>query len=50
MKNRSDDIRTTDDLDLAIETLKDLTPSATNADEVRGGRTSSVRGCYCGTM
>ena len=50
MKNRSDEITTTDELDLAIETLKDLTPSATTAGEVRGGRTSGGYACYCGTI
>ena len=50
MKTSSQDIRTTDDLDLTIETLKDLTPTATQADVVRGGMTSRAQGCYCGTM
>ncbi len=39
-----------DDLDLAIETLKDLTPTATQADEVRGGKVAIGQNCYCGTM
>lgn len=49
MKNRSHDSRT-DELNLVVETLKDLTPSAAVADEVRGGKTSSRQACYCGTM
>ena len=50
MRNRSDEISTTDELDLAIETLKDLTPSLMQSDEIRGGRTSSRQACYCGTL
>ncbi|MEA2703045.1 MAG: hypothetical protein QOD63_990 [Actinomycetota bacterium] len=50
MKVRSNDISSTDELDLAIETLKDLTPSASQSDKVRGGRTSGGQACFCGTM
>ena len=50
MKARSENTTKIDDLDLAIEMLKDLTPTARQADEVRGGRTSALRACYCGTM
>jgi len=50
MNARTADTTKTDDLDLAIEMLKDLTPTARQAGEVRGGATTSVRGCYCGTM
>ena len=42
MKVRSDDNRKIDELDLAIEALKDLTPSSALADQVRGGVTSRV--------
>ncbi len=50
MKAQRDENMTTDDLDLAIETLKDLTPTTTQADAVRGGATTRVRACYCGTI
>ena len=40
MRNRSNDVRSRDELDLAIETLKDLTPSASVSDQVRGGVTA----------
>lgn len=40
----------TDDLELTLETLKDLTVSGRDADGVRGGKTSSMRACYCGTL
>ena len=53
MRNLSTDAGTIDErdeLDLAIETLKDLTPSASRADQVRGGATTQVRACYCGTL
>ena len=50
MKVRSNDNGKIDELDLAIEALKDLTPPPTTSDEVRGGVTSAARnGCYCGT-
>ena len=49
MRDRSNDIRSTDELDLAIETLKDLTPSATVSDQVRGGNTAKGFRCECGT-
>ena len=49
MRDRSNDIRSTDELDLAIETLKDLTPSATVSDQVRGGNTAKGLRCECGT-
>ena len=50
MKVRSNDISSTDELDLAIETLKDLTPTPSQSDQVRGGMTSSRQACFCGTM
>ena len=43
MRERSNDLYSRDELDLAIETLKDLTPSATQADQVRGGNTTRDR-------
>ena len=49
MKVRSNDNRKIDELDLALEALKDLTPPATTADEVRGGVHTKGNGCYCGT-
>ncbi len=50
MKIRSVDSRKKiDELDLAIEALKDLTPPATTSDEVRGGATTPGARCYCGT-
>ena len=50
MKVRSNDNHKIDELDLAIEALKDLTPPATTSDEVRGGATMPGKnGCYCGT-
>lgn len=39
-----------DELELTLETLKDLTVTGREAEGVKGGRTSSVRACYCGTM
>lgn len=51
MKARTEDTAAKiDDLDLAIEMLKDLTPTARQADEVRGGVTGWGKNCYCGTM
>ena len=50
MKDRKNGNRSIDELDLAIETLKDLTPSASRADAVRGGMTTGGKGCVCGTM
>jgi hypothetical protein len=50
MKTQSQDIRTIDELDLSIETLKDLTPSQADSADVRGGRTTQARICYCGSM
>lgn len=49
------DTRTTvepaaDELLLTLETLKDLTVSVRDAGGIKGGRTSSVGQCYCGTM
>jgi hypothetical protein len=40
----------TDELELTLETLKDLTVTGRDADAVKGGATTSVRGCYCGSM
>ena len=42
-----DDSRKIDELDLAIEALKDLTPSAALADQVRGGDTSRTGRFVC---
>ena len=42
-----DDSRKIDELDLAIEALKDLTPSSALADQVRGGDTSRARYNMC---
>ena len=50
MKDRQHETRSIDELDLAIETLKDLTPSARRADAVRGGASTGGKQCYCGTM
>ncbi len=54
MKIRSEDVRSFDQLDLSIETLKDLTPTGAQADQVRGGPTSRPArgGAYyeCGSM
>lgn len=53
MKIRSEDVRSFDQLDLTIETLKDLTPTGVQADQVRGGPTSRpTRTPYyeCGSM
>ena len=49
MRDRSNDVRSIDELDLAIGTLKDLTPSAAQAGQVRGGNTSRAFACECGT-
>jgi hypothetical protein len=49
MRDRSNDVRSSDELDLAIETLKDLTPSASVSDQIRGGVTGHGRQCECGT-
>jgi hypothetical protein len=40
----------TDELELTLETLKDLTVTGRAADGVKGGRTTPGGGCYCGTM
>ena len=40
----------TDELELTLETLKDLTVTGREAEGVKGGRTTSVRACYCGSM
>jgi hypothetical protein len=40
----------TDELELTLETLKDLTISGREAEGVRGGKTSRGVACYCGTM
>jgi hypothetical protein len=50
MNDRKAENRSMDALDLAIETLKDLTPSTRRADAVRGGATTGGKQCYCGTM
>jgi hypothetical protein len=49
MSDRSNDVRSSDELELTIETLKDLTPTATQADQVRGGVTGRGMQCECGT-
>ena len=50
MRDHSNDVRTIDELDLTIETLKDLTPSSAQADLVRGGNTAKARfACECGS-
>ena len=48
MRIRSD-LRKTDELELAPETLKDLTPSKAQSGDVRGGATTGYRACECGT-
>jgi hypothetical protein len=43
----------TDDLELTLETLKDLTVTGREAEGVKGGILSAAggrHGCYCGTM
>ena len=41
----------TDELELTLETLKDLTLTGRAADAVKGGATTPVsRACYCGSM
>jgi hypothetical protein len=43
----------TDELELTLETLKDLTVTGRLADGVKGGILSAAAGrgnCYCGTM
>jgi hypothetical protein len=40
----------TDELELTLETLKDLTVTGRVADGVKGGRTLSLRQCFCGSM
>ena len=40
----------TDELELTLETLKDLTVTGRDAASVKGGMTSSRRACYCGSM
>ena len=41
----------TDELELTLETLKDLTATGREAAGVKGGRTTGVRNnCYCGTL
>ena len=49
MKAHTEDSAKIDDLDLAIEMLKDLTPTARQADQVRGGMTTGRSWCECGT-
>lgn len=40
----------TDELELTLETLKDLTVSGRQAQDVKGGATTPGRyGCYCGS-
>jgi hypothetical protein len=40
----------TDELELTLETLKDLTVTAPVAAGIKGGVTSSRQACYCGSM
>lgn len=40
----------TDELELTLETLKDLTVTGRAADAVKGGATTPARACYCGSM
>lgn len=40
----------TDELELTLETLKDLTVTGRAADAVKGGRTTKGYNCECGTM
>ena len=41
----------TDELELTLETLKDLTLTGRAADAVKGGATTpGGRSCYCGSM
>ena len=41
---------TTDELELSLETLKDLTVTGREAGGVKGGATTGGRpGCFCGT-
>ena len=41
----------TDELELTLETLKDLTLTGRAADAVKGGATTpGRRACYCGSM
>jgi hypothetical protein len=49
MSDRRNDIASIDELHLTIETLKDLTPTASQADQVRGGNTARGCRCECGT-
>jgi hypothetical protein len=41
----------TDELELTLETLKDLTVTGRLAEGVKGGMTTGLRNpCYCGSM
>ena len=40
----------TDELELTLETLKDLTVTGREADAVKGGAATPGRMCECGTM
>ena len=40
----------TDELELTLETLKDLTVTRRTAEGVKGGATTGAHGCECGTM
>ena len=40
----------TDELELTLETLKDLTVTSRVADSVKGGATTPGRHCFCGSM
>jgi len=40
----------TDELELTLETLKDLTVTNRDAAAIMGGPTTGVRQCFCGSM
>ncbi len=40
----------TDELELTLETLKDLTVTDRDAVAIKGGATTGVRQCFCGSM
>jgi hypothetical protein len=40
----------TDELELTLETLKDLTVTGRQAEGVKGGAATPGRVCYCGSM
>jgi hypothetical protein len=40
----------THELELTLETLKDLTVTGRDAAAIKGGPTTGGRACYCGSM